>query len=67
VFSNAANVRDLRTKLSGAGIRTYAESMHTASGGQTRVRAGPYASRAAAENARKRILKLGLDGVVESR
>lgn len=67
VFSNAANVRDLRARLFAAGIRTYTESMKTASGEQTRVRAGPYSSRASADNARKKIVKAGLDGVVESR
>ncbi|MBY0580032.1 MAG: SPOR domain-containing protein [Burkholderiales bacterium] len=65
VFSNASNVRDLRSKLSAAGIETYIES--NAAGAQTRVRAGPYPSRAAAENARRKILKSGLDGVVENR
>lgn len=67
VFSNAANVRDLRAKLSSAGIQTYVESVRTAGGEKTRVRAGPYATKTDAEHARKRIAKSGMDGVVEPR
>lgn len=63
VFSNAANAKDLRAKLSASGTKTYVESV----GGKTRVRAGPYASRAAADAARRKIAKLGLDGVVEAK
>ena len=63
VFSNAANVKDLRAKLSASGIKTYVESV----GSKTRVRAGPYASRAAADAAHRKIAKLGLDGVVEAK
>lgn len=63
VFSNEANVRDIRRKLVSAGIRTYVE----AAGDKTRVRAGPYPSRSAAEIARKSIARSGVDGVVEAR
>ena len=63
VFSNAANAKDLRAKLSASGTKTYVESV----GSKTRVRAGPYASRAAADAAHKKIAKLGLDGVVEAK
>lgn len=62
VFSNAENVRDLRKKLASAGIHAYVEAV----GDKTRVRAGPYPSRSAAEIARKRIAKSGLSGVVET-
>ncbi len=62
VFSNRENARDLRKKLESAGIKTYVEGM----GGKTRVRAGPYPSRAAAEVVRKRIAKSGVVGVVKA-
>jgi DedD protein len=67
VFSNAANVKELRAKLSSAGIRTYVESVKAAGGEKTRVRAGPYATKSDAEHARKRIAKSGINGVVEPR
>ena len=63
VFSNASNIRDIRKKLASIGIKTYVE----AAGEKTRVRAGPYSSRNEAEIARKKIVKSGLDGVVETR
>lgn len=63
VFSNAANVKDLRAKLTDSGIKTSVES----AGGKMRVYAGPYASRAAADAAHRKIAKLGLDGVVKAK
>ena len=63
VFSNAANAKDLRAKLSASGIKTSVESV----GGKMRVYAGPYAGRAAADAAHKKIAKLGLDGVVKAK
>ncbi len=63
VFSNAANIRDIRKKLASMGIDTYVE----AAGDKMRVRAGPYSSRNEAEMARKKIAKSGLDGVVEAK
>ncbi len=63
VFSNAANVKDLRAKLSASGIKTSVES----AGGKMRVYAGPYASRAAADAAHGKIAKLKLDGVVKAK
>jgi DedD protein len=67
VFSSPKNVRELRTKLASAGIKTYVESIKTAGGEKTRVRAGPYASKHDADKARKRIAKSGVNGVVEPR
>jgi DedD protein len=60
-FSNAENVKQLQARLAKEGIQTYTEAVKTASGDQTRVRAGPYASREAAEKARERVKALGLD------
>jgi DedD protein len=67
-FSNAANVKQLRTKLSAAGIRSYTEPVKTSKGELTRVRAGPFASKEAAEKARAKLGAMGLKpGAVASR
>jgi DedD protein len=59
-FSNAANVKQLRTKLSAAGIKSYTEPVKTSKGELTRVRAGPFASKEAAEKARTKLVAMGL-------
>ena len=45
-------------------MKTYTEVITTKSGEVTRVRAGPYATKEAAENARTQLKKAGLDGKV---
>jgi DedD protein len=60
-FSSAENVKQLRSKLSAAGVKTYTETLKTAKGEQqTRVRAGPFASKEAADKAHERIAAMGL-------
>jgi DedD protein len=67
-FSNATNVKQLRTKLSEAGVKSYTEPVKTSKGELTRVRAGPFASREAAEKARAKLVEMGLKpGAVASR
>jgi DedD protein len=67
-FSNAGNVKQLRTKLSAAGVKSYTEPVMTSQGELTRVRAGPFASREAAEEARAKLDAMGLKpGAVASR
>ena len=67
-FSNATNVKQLRTKLSAAGVKSYTELVKTSKGELTRVRAGPFTSREAAEKARTKLEAMGLrPGAVESR
>jgi DedD protein len=67
-FSSAANVKQLRTKLSAAGVKTYTEPVKTSKGELTRVRAGPFASKEAAEKARTKLVAMGLKpGAVASR
>lgn len=67
-FSNAKNVNQLRTKLSGVGVKSYTEPVKTSKGELTRVRAGPFASKEAAEKARAKLEALGLKpGAVTSR
>ncbi len=62
-YSNAANAKQVRDKVAAAGYKTFAETIKGAKGDQLRVRAGPFASREAAEQARAKLKLLGLDPV----
>lgn len=67
-FSDAKNVKQLRTKLSAAGVKSYTEAVQTSKGELTRVRAGPFDSKEAAEKARAKLVAMGLKpGAVVSR
>lgn len=66
-FANSANVRSLQRKLSELGIKTYTESLESSTGRKTRLRAGPFASREAAEKARDRMKRIGVNGVVAAK
>lgn len=67
-FSDVKNVKLLRSKLSAAGVKSYAEPVKTSKGELTRVRAGPFASKEAAEKARAKLEAMGLKpGAVASR
>jgi DedD protein len=63
-LADAAKARQLQKQMSGAGLKTYTEVISTKAGEVTRVRAGPYATREAAEKARVQLKKAGLDGQV---
>ena len=63
-FSNPANVKQLQTKLGELGIKVYTESFDSAGGKKTRVRAGPFANREAAEKAAEKMKRIGVNGVV---
>ncbi len=63
-FQNPANVKQLRAKLKSEGYNSYTEALETPGGVKTRVRAGPFPSREAAEKARDRLKRIGLNGVV---
>lgn len=67
-YSSADNVKELQAKLSAAGLRSYTEQLKTGMGEQTRVRAGPFSSKEAADKAREQIAAMGLKpGSVTSR
>jgi len=67
-FSDKKNVIQLRTKLSAAGVKSYTEPVKTSKGELTRVRAGPFASKEAAEKVRAKLDAMGLKpGTVASR
>jgi len=66
-FSNEANVRNLKTKLGEQGIKVFTEPLNTPQGQKTRVRAGPFPSREAAEAALKKMQRIGVSGVVSAK
>ena len=63
-LADARKVKELEKQMSGAGLKTYTEVVSTQAGEVTRVRAGPYASREAAEKARVQLKKVGLEGKI---
>lgn len=66
-FSNEANVKNLRAKLGEEGIKTFSEPLDTPQGKKTRVRAGPFASREAADKALEKMKRIGISGVVAAK
>ena len=62
-YTNAANVRQQLAKAKAAGVDGYSEALKTDKGEQTRVRAGPFATREAAERARERLIQAGVKPV----
>lgn len=66
-FSNEANVKTLKTKLTEQGIKTFSEPLDTPQGKKTRVRAGPFPNREAAEKALEKMQRIGVSGVVSAK
>jgi DedD protein len=60
VFANPDNAKQAREKAEAAGYATYVETVRGQDGEQTRVRAGPFGSRASAERARDKLKALGM-------
>ena len=61
VFANADNAKQVRDRAAAAGVKSYTEQLKAQQGEQTRVRAGPFPSRGAAEKARDKLKSLGMD------
>ena len=61
VFANPDNAKQVRDRAASAGIKSYTEQLKGQQGEQTRVRAGPFLSRGAAEKARDKLKALGMD------
>ena len=59
-FSNQANVKKLRDKLTEAGVKSYTEAAIGPKGEQTRVRAGPFDSKFEADEAQKKLTAAGV-------
>lgn len=66
-FANPANVKQLQTKLGEIGLKTYTEPLDSPQGKKTRVRAGPFANRDAAEKALEKMKRIGVSGVVAAK
>ena len=62
-FSNEGNVKILRSKMTEAGIKSFTEPF----GDKTRVRAGPFPSREAAEKALQKMKGMGINGQIASK
>jgi len=66
-FGNAAEASALRDRLRAAGIGAFTETVRTDGGTLTRVKAGPVATRAEAEQLKARVKSgFGIDGLVRS-
>jgi DedD protein len=59
-FTNSVNAKNVQDKAASAGIKSYTEKIKGPQGEQTRVRAGPFQSKDAAEKARDKLKSLGL-------
>lgn len=63
-FADADKAREVRQKLERAGLKTYTHVAKTAEGERTRVRVGPFSSRAEADRAASRVKGLSLPAAV---
>jgi len=66
-FSNPANVKQLQTKIGELGVKVYTEPLDSPGGKKTRVRAGPFPNREAADKALGRLKRIGVNGVVAAK
>lgn len=63
-FADSARAYEVRMKLERAGLKTYEQAAQTKDGRRTRVRLGPFATRADAEKAADKVKKLSLAATV---
>jgi DedD protein len=63
-FADGDKARDARIKLEKAGLKTYTQVAETSDGKRTRVRVGPFASKAEADKAASKIKTLGLPAAI---
>ena len=66
-FANPANVKQLQTKIGELGIKVFTEPLESPAGTKTRVRAGPFPSREAADKALGKLNRIGVNGVVAAK
>ncbi len=66
-LADAGKAQQMQQRIAGAGIKSYTEVVKTVKGDVTRVRAGPFATRGAAEKARERLKTLGMNGNITSK
>ena len=63
-FADAGAANDVKSKIGGAGLSAFTQTVDTKDGKRTRVRVGPFNSRADADKAAARIKGLGLGASV---
>jgi DedD protein len=63
-FSNEEKVKELQAHLHKAGIETYTEKLKVSTGVRLRVRAGPFANRAEADQALAKVGAAGVAGAI---
>ena len=63
-LSDADKAKQMQQQIVASGIKSYTEVVKTARGDVTRVRAGPFATREAAEKAQQKLKGAGFDGKV---
>lgn len=63
-FADAAKAREVRLKVERTGLKTYTHVAKTPEGTRTRVRVGPFTSRAEADKAAEKIKKLDLPAAI---
>jgi DedD protein len=63
-FSDAAKAREARLKVEKAGLKTYTQIVNPKEGRRTRVRVGPFETRAEADKAAEKIHKLELPATI---
>ena len=66
-LADAEKAQRMQQQIAAAGIKSYTEIVKTVKGDVTRVRAGPFATREAAEKARDQLKSLGMNGNITSR
>lgn len=66
-LADVARAKQLEKRVASAGLPTYTQVVTTKSGEVTRVRAGPFETREAAEKAREQLKSIGLDGKIVPR
>lgn len=66
-FSDPKNVKQLLSKLTGAGMKNYTEIVKGPLGEQTRVRLGPFDTQAEAESAGEKLKSMGIAASAASR
>lgn len=63
-FADAARAREVRLKVEHAGLKTYTHVAKTKDGDRTRVRVGPFGTKAEADKAAEKIKRLDLPAAV---
>lgn len=64
VLLATANIKPLQAKVKANGLPSYTENLDTPKGTMVRLRAGPFSTRAEAEQAHEKLKAAGLDGII---